>query len=112
MTPEMVQEVLQMIEAEAHARPAPIEFEMAYQVRVAIDRIKFAIKHIEQFGPHTEQLREAGLQLVDALDRLQTAEHSFQKRFRRCPTSVDQCQAGSPDGKSRPGQRESASFGH
>lgn len=112
MTSEMVKEVLQMIEAEAHARPAPIEFEMAYQVRVAIDRIKFAIKHTEQFGPHTEQLRDAGLQLVDALDRLQSAERSFQNRFRRCLTSIDQCQAGSANGKSRPGQRDSASFGH
>jgi hypothetical protein len=33
---------------------------MAYQARVAIDRIKFAIKHTEQFAPRTDTIREAG----------------------------------------------------
>src|SRR5215471_3051175 len=73
-------------------RPSPIEFEMAYQVRVAIDRIKFAIKHCEEFGPRTEQRREVGLQLLDALDRLESAERNFQRRF-HVPSCVAKSQA-------------------
>jgi hypothetical protein len=77
-----MQQILQLIEAEAHAQPAPIEFEMAYQARVAIDRIRFAIKQTEQFAPHTDQMREVGLQLLDAMQRLESADRSFLKRLR------------------------------
>jgi hypothetical protein len=77
-----MQEILHLIEAEAHARPAPTEFEMAYQARVAIDRIRFAIKQTEQFAPHTDPMREVGLQLLDALERLESVERSFQQRSR------------------------------
>jgi hypothetical protein len=82
MPSQIMQEVLQLIETEAQSRPAPAEFEMAYQARVAIDRIRFAIKHTEQFGPQTDQMREANLQLLDALERLESADRSFQKRLR------------------------------
>ena len=82
MASEMMQEILEMIEAEAHSRPTPFEYELAYQARVAIDRIRFAIQHTEKFAPHTDHMREAGLQLLDALDRLQSAERRFQRRFR------------------------------
>ena len=41
---------------------------MAYQARVAIDRIKFAIKHADQFGKPCDAMREAGMQLLDALN--------------------------------------------
>ena len=59
-----------------------MEFEMAYQARVAIDRIRFAIKHTEQFGSRSDQMREAGLQLLDALQRLETVDRRFQERSR------------------------------
>ena len=75
-------EILQLIEADVHAQPAPTEFEMAYQARVAIDRIRFAIKHTEQFAPHTDPMREVGLQLLDAMERLESADRSFQKRLK------------------------------
>ena len=55
---------------------------MAYQARVAIDRIKFAINHAEQFGQNSGHLREVGLQLLDALERLETADRRFQDRSR------------------------------
>jgi hypothetical protein len=77
-----MREILQLIETEAHALPAPIEFEMAYQARVAIDRIRFAIKQTEQFAPHTDPMREVGLQLLDAMERLESADRSFQRRLR------------------------------
>jgi len=68
--------------AQVKFRPLPIEFEMAYQIRVVIDRIRFVIKATDQFAHHPRQVQEAGLQLLDALDRLESAERGFQRRFR------------------------------
>ncbi len=82
MSSEAMHQILEQIEAEVESRPSPIEFEMAYQARVAIDRIRFAIKHTEQFCPKSDALREAGLQLLDALDRLQEVDRRFQRRSR------------------------------
>jgi hypothetical protein len=82
MSSDALHEFLETVEAEVQSRPTPTEFEMAYQARVAIDRIRFAIKHTEQFGPRTDQMREAGLQLLDALDRLQAVDRRFQTRSR------------------------------
>jgi hypothetical protein len=93
MSAEAMREFLEIVEAEVQSRPTATEFEMAYQARVAMDRIRFAIKHTEQFGPRTDQMRETGLQLLDALGRLESAERSFQRRFRAA--------VGSPDGGAR-----------
>src|SRR3954451_4567874 len=82
MSSEAMHEFLQTVEAEVQSRPTPTEFEMAYQARVASDRIRFAIKHTEQFGPRTDQMREAGVQLLDALQRLETVDRRFQLRSR------------------------------
>src|SRR5215831_15026867 len=82
MTSQIMHEVLRLIEAEAESRPTAMEFEMAYQARVAIDRIRFAIKHTEQFCPRSNPLREAGLQLLDALERLEAFDRRFQQRSR------------------------------
>ena len=82
MASEMTQKILEMIEAEAYSRPTPVEYELAYQARVAIDRIRLAIRHTEKFAPHTDHMREAGLQVLDALDLLQSPERRFQRRFR------------------------------
>src|SRR3954469_16093833 len=82
MSSEVMHQVVAMIEAEVKSRPSAIEFEMAYQVRIAIERIKFAIKHTEQFGRPSDPIREAGLQLLDALDRLEAADRKFQIRSR------------------------------
>jgi hypothetical protein len=82
MSSEIMHQILQAIEEEVNSRPSAIEFEMAYQARAAIDRIRFAIKHTEQFCPRSDQLREAGLQLLDALERLETVDRRFQTRSR------------------------------
>jgi hypothetical protein len=87
MSSEAMHEFLQTVEAEVQSRPTPIEFEMAYQARVVIDRIRFAIKHTEQFGPRTDQMREAGVQLLDALQRLETVDRRFQERSRFCASA-------------------------
>lgn len=82
MSSEIMHQIIETIEEEVSSRPSPIEFEMAYQARVAIDRIRFAIKHTEQFCPKSDALREAGLQLLDALERLETVDRRFQQRSR------------------------------
>jgi hypothetical protein len=87
MSLEIMHQILQTIEADVQSRPTAIEFEMAYQARVAIDRIRFAIKQTEQFGPRTGEMREAGLQLLDALYRLEKVDHRFQERSRICSGS-------------------------
>ena len=79
----MSSEILhQFLEAEVRSRPSALEFEMAYQARVAIDRIKFAIQHAEQFANPCIHMREVGLQLLDALDRLEALDRRFQIRSR------------------------------
>ena len=75
-------QIVEIIEAEVRSRPSALEFEMAYQARVAIDRIKFAIKHAEQFAEPCIHMREAGLQLLDALERLESLDRRFQIRSR------------------------------
>jgi len=55
---------------------------MAYQARIAIDRIKFAIKHAEQFARPCDAVREVGLELLDALERLESLDRRFQIRSR------------------------------
>src|SRR5260370_34687566 len=82
MKSEVLQEFVAIVEADAQLRPSPGEFEMAYQARVAMDRIRFAIKAIEATTERPNALREAGMQLLDALDRLEAAERRFQNRWR------------------------------
>ena len=58
---------------------------MAYQVRVAIDRIRFAIKATEQLAHGSQLIQEVNMQLLDALNRLDSAELEFQRGFRSTP---------------------------
>ena len=83
-----LEEIIGVIEAQSQVRPTPMEFEMTYQARVAMDRIRFAIKHAEQFAPHTDKMREASLQLLDALERLEAVERRFQRRSRLEPDTA------------------------
>jgi hypothetical protein len=52
MSSKVIRQILQTIEDGGNSRTSAIEFEMACKSRVVIDRIKFAIKPMEQFGPH------------------------------------------------------------
>ena len=78
-------------------------FELAYQSRVAIDRIRFAIKRIECEGLDMGVLCEIGLQLLDALERLQSAERHFQVRSGHDFASIDtpSSSVAVPDGSHR-----------
>jgi hypothetical protein len=75
-------QIVETIKADVQSRPSAMEFEMAYQARVAIDRIKFAIKHAEQFARPCDTMREVGLELLDALERLEALDRRFQARSR------------------------------
>ena len=108
MKSELAQEIFASIEARSQARPTAMEFEMAYQARVAMDRIRFAIKHAEQFGPQTEPMREVGRQLLDALQRLETMDRRFQARS-RCPLPCDI--AGHGLGRKEPQPRDQVNGG-
>mgnify|MGYP003701088891 CR=1 FL=1 len=85
MSSEVMHQIGEPIEAEVMLRPSAMEFEMAYQARIAMDRIKFAIKHTEQFSKPCIYVREAGLQLLDALERLESLDRRFQIRSRIAP---------------------------
>ena len=61
MKSEFLNQILDTIETQVRSRPSAMEFEMAYQARIAIDRIKFAIKQTEQAGGRPDQIREAGM---------------------------------------------------
>jgi hypothetical protein len=75
-------QIVETVEADGQSRPSAMEFEMAYQARVAIDRIKFAIRHAEQFARPCDTMREVGLELLDALERLEALGRRFQARSR------------------------------
>lgn len=81
MKTEAINEVLSLMEAEVRSRLSPIEFEMAYQVRAAIDRNRFAIKATERSAKDLSELQKASFELLEALDELQSADRSFQARF-------------------------------
>lgn len=76
MSSDAMHQILEQIEADVQSHPSPIEFEMARQAGVAVDRIKLAIKHTEQFAPRTDMMRAAGLQLLDALLVLSEGTHN------------------------------------
>jgi hypothetical protein len=89
MKQERIDEVLSIFAAEVHSRPSPMEYEMAYEARVVRDRIRFAIRQIEQAANHLGQVRDANLQLLDALDRLDAVDRRFQQRSRKSRSAPD-----------------------
>ena len=79
MSSQTMHEIIEMIAAKAQSRPSPIEFEMAYQARVAIDRIRLPIKHAVQVSyPMRPEAR--GQSASAARDRLERADRRFQAR--------------------------------
>ena len=82
-TSELVREVFSLVEAKVLSRPSPAEFEMAYQSRIAIERIRFAIKVSEKLHRRSTEGQEACMQLLDALDHLESVDRQFQERFRK-----------------------------
>ena len=87
MSLEVMRQIIETVEADVTSRPSAIEFEMAYQARVAIDRIKFAIRHAEQFAKPCDATRDVGMQLLEALERLESLDRRFQIRSRMAAAS-------------------------
>jgi len=88
MSIKITRKIFKNTEDERNSHPSATEFEMAYQSRIAIDRIRFAIKHSELFGQRTEASYEAGMQLLDALQRLETVDLRFKERSRNVDASA------------------------
>jgi hypothetical protein len=82
MNSESTHQIIATLETDVKSGPSAIEFEMAYQARVASDRIRFAIKHTERFARQSDPAHEAGLQRLDALSRLEALDRRFQARSR------------------------------
>ena len=80
MTTKSMHQLLEIIEEEVRSTPSAIEFEMAYQARVVVDRIKFATRQVEQYAKPCAQMRDVGLQLPEAVERLQALDRRFQTR--------------------------------
>ncbi|SRR6266700_3283604 len=93
MNAELARQINELLDAAAQSRPSAVEFEVAYQARVVMDRIRFAIRVTEQSPPKSDQLREAGIQLLDALDRLDRIDRGFQTRLKPRET----CRNGDED---------------
>jgi hypothetical protein len=84
MKTDMANEFRRQLDNEVESQPSAMCFEFAYQVKIATERIRFAIKSMECFAAHSGPALEANLQLFEALERLQSAELRFQDRwFRR-----------------------------
>jgi hypothetical protein len=64
------------------AASTAVDFELAYQVRIVMDRIRFALRVTDQASPTSIQLLEAGIQLLDAFDRLDRIDLTFQRELK------------------------------
>jgi hypothetical protein len=64
-----------------------MEYEMAYEAHVARQRIRSAIRQIELAANQSDQVRDASLELLDALDRLDAVDRRFQERSRKRRTT-------------------------
>ena len=84
---DLATEVFSLIEARFNSRPSAIEFEMAYQIRVAIDCIRLVIKATDVYDDEPQLVYEAGQQLLEALERLVRAERHFQRWSRQGSSS-------------------------
>jgi hypothetical protein len=80
MNSKIMHEIIKKTESAAHSHPSPMEYEMAYQARIAMDRIRFAIKHANQFSHPSEQMLQASMHLLEALERLEHLDRRFQAR--------------------------------
>ncbi len=69
--------------------PSPLDFEMAYQARVAVEPIRFAIRSVQQIRSAATCLKQASPQLLDAFDSPESAFRHFQHRFRSDCANAD-----------------------
>ena len=94
-TTEFARKVVSMVRQSQPSTTGSPDFEMAYQAKVAAERIRFAIRQIDEESRRVAQIRDAATQLLDALDRLESVDRRFQDECRRA--SVGLAQIISPD---------------
>lgn len=82
---ELARQVFSIVERKIASERSSLEFEMAYQMRVASEKIRFAIRAIDAACPN--QTNEVSLQLLDALTRLEQLDRRFQNRAIVRPSS-------------------------
>jgi hypothetical protein len=61
MRTELANEFRRLMDNEIESRPSAMCFEFAYQGKVAMDRIRFAIRSVERFANHSGPALEANL---------------------------------------------------
>ena len=81
MTAKPFARLLSIINGQNTAHLAPVHFELAYQARLSVEKIKFVIKQLDSSNQDA-RTQESILQLLDVLDRLQSADQHFQDQFR------------------------------
>lgn len=81
MKPETIDQIVETVSSLTPSRLSNIEYRLAYEARVATDRIRFAIRELEHNAPDSCHVRETIFQLIDALDRLESVDRYFQLRF-------------------------------
>jgi hypothetical protein len=81
---ELAREVFSIVERKLSSERRSMEFEMAYEMRVVADKIRFAVRAPDSIGPLSAS--EVSLQLLEALDLLEGLDRRFR---RRCPSALD-----------------------
>lgn len=76
---QLAKEVFSIVERKVLAERPSMEFEMAYQMKVAGEKIRFVLKSIDMFGLGSVA-QEISLQLLDALQRMEDVDRRFQNR--------------------------------
>ena len=78
-TSQLAKEVFSIVERKVLSDSQSMEFEMAYQMKVAGERIRFALKSMDMIAP-SATVQEISLQLLDALDRMERVDRRFQRQ--------------------------------
>jgi hypothetical protein len=78
-TSQLAKEVFSIVERKVLSDSPSMEFEMAYQMKVAGERIRFALKSMDRIAPGAT-VQEISLQLLDALDRMERVDRRFQRQ--------------------------------
>ncbi len=87
-TSEFARKMVSMVrQAQPRTTGAP-DFEMAYQAKVAAERIRFAIRQLDEESRRVAQIRDAAMQLLDALERLESVDRRFQDEWRRATVGL------------------------
>jgi hypothetical protein len=77
------------VEGKTACDQTSFEFEMAYQMRVACDKIRFAISVLDTIFPG--KVTDISAHLLEALDRLQRTDQRFQNAWKQRRTRARGC---------------------